>query len=365
MKVTRLKLNYFRNYTSLDISPGGGINVIIGDNAQGKTNAIEAIFLCALARSHRTPRDAEMIMNGCAGGYAGVDIRGAGISHSIEIKLIEQERKKIFVDKQLLGKTGELMGIINVVMFSPEDLSLVKQGPAERRRFMDMELCQLQPAYYYRLQQYNTALRQRNAMLKGDAGAVKPGMLVMWDEQLATLGESIMNARSAFIDELSIIASNLHNTISGDKERLAVYYMPNVAMDGPLSLHDTLMEALMRNAAEDMRRGFTAVGPHRDDIGIRLNDTEVRVYGSQGQQRTAALSIKLSEFELMRSRKGESPVLLLDDVFSELDASRSRLLLTAMEDCQCFLTCTSLGEIKEAGFKDMSIYNCAGGVLKQ
>ena len=364
MYLTRLKLNQYRNYTSLDIAPAPGINVLTGDNGQGKTNAIEAVFLCALGRSHRTTKDAELIMRGTAGAYAGVDIACGGISRTVEIKLISGERKKIFIDRNLAQKTGELMGVLNAVMFSPEDLSLVKQGPQERRRFMDMELCQIQPSYFYKLQQYNAALKQRNALLKDDMGALRPGVLAVWDEQLSTLAEHIINARCGFLDELSTIARDIHRDIAGGREELFIHYRPNVDMDSPRGVRDAMLEALQQSAAEDIRRGFTSVGPHRDDIGMELNGADVRTFGSQGQQRTAALSMKLSELALITGRTGETPVLLLDDVFSELDDYRQAALVNATSHCQTFLTCASLAGIRKAGIKDMRIYECENGTLK-
>lgn len=361
MRLTRLRLNQYRNYAALDFKPADGINVIVGDNAQGKTNAAEAIFLCAFARSHRTQKDAELISRGFAGGYVGAEIESLSGSHLIEIKLREGERKKIFIDRQLAARTGELMGVLNVVMFAPEDLCIVKDGPAERRRFLDMELSQARPAYYYRLQQYNAALRQRNALLKSDD--IRPGMLAMWDEQLATLGSAIMAERERFVDGLSTIAYDLHRSITDGKESLSIAYQPNVAMDAPEGVREALLQALARSAADDVRRGYTQVGPHRDDMAIRLGDVDLRAFGSQGQQRTAALSIKLSELALLREEKGEPPVLLLDDVLSELDQTRQRLLLQSVKGCQCFLTCTSLDGLEKADIGEMALWQCQAGAL--
>lgn len=361
MRLSRLRLNQYRNYAALDFKPRPGVNVIVGDNAQGKTNAAEAIFLCALGRSHRTPRDGELIARGCEGGYVGAEIESLCGTHLIEIKLRDGERKKIFINRQMAGRTGELMGVVNVVMFAPEDLFLVKEGPAERRRFLDMELSQARPAYYYRLQQYNAALRQRNALLKSDA--IRPGMLAMWDEQLSTLGEAIMAERERFVDSLSTIAYDLHKSITGGRERLSIFYQPNVSTDAPQGVREALLQALTEGAAEDMRRGFTQCGPHRDDMAIRLGDIDLRAFGSQGQQRTAALSIKLSELALLREEKGESPILLLDDVLSELDQSRQRLLLQSVKGCQCFLTCTSLDGLEKADMGESALWKCQAGAI--
>lgn len=369
MFVERLKLNYFRNYKALQLEPEPGLNVIVGENAQGKTNAVEAVFLCAFGRSHRTARDGELINAGMSGAYVGLGVKNLAGSRLIEIKLKAGERKQVFLDRLPAERSGELMGVLNVVMFSPEDLELVKGGPAERRRFMDMELSQLRPVYYYTLQRYNTALRQRNALLKPEISAAKEPSalrreLYIWDEQLAQTGAQIMAMRQDFVEKLGRIGGGLHREISSGKETLTLSYAPNVNVErGGGDPAAALSEALYASAMEDIRRGFTSSGPHRDDIELTLNGTNVRVYGSQGQQRTAALAMKLSELELLRSVKGEPPVLLLDDVLSELDEPRQRALLEAMRDCQTFLTCTALTGLERAGMKHMNAWLCREGTL--
>ena len=363
MEINRLRLNQYRSYAALDLRPGPGINAIVGDNAEGKTNSVEAVFLCALGRSHRTSRDAELIMGGCAGGYVGAELTNNTGSHLIEIKLRDGERKKIFIDRQMASRSGELMGLLNVVMFAPEDLSIVKDGPAERRRFMDMELSQTHPAYYYSLQRYNSALKQRNALLK-EPDRIAPGMLETWDEQLAALGEDIVMERCGFIDGLSTIAYDLHRSITGGREKLEVAYEPDIDPESPEGIYGEMLRALEKSRAEDMRRGFTTRGPHRDDIGIALSGIDVRTFGSQGQKRTAALSLKLSELAFIRELKEEAPVLILDDVLSELDEGRQQLLMESMKDCQCFLTCTSLEGLKRAGLGDMRVFRCRGGEMR-
>lgn len=240
----------------------------------------------------------------------------------------------------------------------------MKGAPSERRRFMDMELSQLRPAYFYTLQRYNRALKQRNALLKDDGHDCRAGMLSMWDEQLAEQGMRIMTARRDFIDKISTVARDIHKLISGNKEELEIVYKPDIPLDeSNEGIFSTLMEALECNASEDIRRGYTSVGPHRDDIVIKINGADLRTFGSQGQQRTAALSMKLSELAIIREEKNEPPVLLLDDVFSELDGTRQNLLLDAARGCQCFLTCASIGGLKNAGIKDVRLYECVGGTL--
>jgi len=371
MRATRLKLNYYRNYEALDLKPAPGLNVIVGENAQGKTNAVEAVFFCAFGRSHRTPRDQELINRGMSGAYVGLEAETRAGERRIEMKLRAGERKKVFVDRLETKRSGELMGVINVVMFSPEDLELIKGAPAERRRFLDMELSQIRPAYYYRLQQYNSALKQRNALLKGEPGKERPtavrelrDQLYVWDEQLAAAGADVMRMRMDFIGRLASIAEDLHYRISGGREHLHVGYEASVdTSEYGGDIRAALEEALYASAYEDIRRGYTTVGPHRDDLSVTFGGESVRTYGSQGQQRTAALSLKLSELQLLKEEKGEAPILLLDDVLSELDEPRQRALVEAMADAQCFLTCTSLAGLERAGMKHIHAYRCENGTL--
>lgn len=360
MLIKRIRLNGFRSYEELIMEPTDGLNVIVGPNAAGKTNILEAVFFSALGRSHRTSRDAELINRKFHGSYIGIELKSQVGHRTIEIKLKENEHKAIKVDGRKLTRMGELMGVLNTVMFSPEDLSIVKSSPQERRRFMDMELCQLRPTYFYRLQQYNVALKQRSGLMK-DAFSHMPDEILLdsWNEKLAKLGGDVMSARSAFVEKLGDIASELHGRITDDNEQLHVYYKPNVAFDEMPS--EKLYSALKSSRDDDIRRGFTTRGPHRDDIGIKLNGDEVKSFCSQGQQRTAALSLKLSELALMRNEKGEYPVLLLDDVLSELDTDRQRALLSNAFNCQCFLTTTSIDGLED--LPNMSAYECYDGKL--
>jgi DNA replication and repair protein RecF len=367
-------LNGFRSYDHAELRPSEGMNLLYGANAAGKTNVLEAVFLCALGRSHRTSRDQEMIGHGRAGAYVGLELETKNGVRNVEIKLRTgddvnknpKDKKQIFIDRQRAEKAGDLMGVLNVVMFSPEDLALVKASPDVRRRFMDMELCQLRPAFFYKLQQYNAALKQRSALLRA---AIETGVqpdeshLDMWDDQLTELGGDIMLIRREFMDELSTLARDINRRITGGREELYAFYKPNVSFSdgGRDEVRAALSNALYNSREEDIRRGFTTRGPHRDDVGILIGDCDVRVFGSQGQQRTAALSMKLSEIALMRSEKGESPVLLLDDVLSELDGDRQRELLSSAFDCQCILTTTSPDGLE--GVPDMTVFECANGKL--
>lgn len=366
MLIERLKLNNYRNYESLDIKFNKGFNVLTGDNAQGKTGVLEAIFLCALGRSHRTSRDSELIRYNCAGGYVGINLKNNQGDESVEIKLRIGENKKVFVNKLECKKIGELMGVLNTVMFSPEDLSLVKGSPQERRRFLDMEISQLSSEYFYTLQRYNKVLKQRNAVLKDDENMYGKGVLAIYDEQLSRLGSKITVKRREMTDTLSTVAHDIHKMISSSKEFLEIQYKADAcSFEKEDDIFDYMMESLIKNSSEDIRRGHTSIGPHRDDIIIKINGNDVRTYGSQGQQRTAALSLKLSEIALVRKIKGESPILLLDDVFSELDDERQNLLIEATRDCQCFLSCTSINSLKQTQIENVTVYECINGTLKQ
>ncbi len=365
MLVTGLRLHSYRSYDELRFEPSPGLNVIVGANAAGKTNVLEAICLCAIGRSFRTRRDQELINMAAAGAYVGLELESRGGSHRIEFKF-RRDGKQVLIDGQAVRRMGELMGVLNAVLFSPEDLSLVKESPEARRRFMDMELCQLRPAFFYRLQQYNAALKQRGALLRT---ALETGVppeeshLDMWDDQLTELGGDIMLIRREFMDELSTLARDINRRITGGREELYAFYKPNVPFrdGGRDEVRAALSSALYNSREEDIRRGYTTRGPHRDAVGILIGNTDVRVYGSQGQQRTAALSMKLSEIALMRSERGEAPVLLLDDVLSELDGDRQRELLSSAFDCQCFLTATALDGLE--GVPDMTVFECANGAL--
>ena len=362
MRITGLKLHHFRNYRFLEQGFTPGLTVFTGLNGAGKTNVLEAIFLCALGRSHRTSRDGELIEMGEKQARVEVRLSTRGGSRTIVEELSQGERKRILLDGAPIGKSGQLMGCLNVVMFSPEDLTLVKGGPAERRRFLDMEISQLKPAYYYDLQQYNVALKQRNNLLKD--GLMQGGdMLELWDEQLSRLGARIQLQRADFCRELKDLAQRLHSHMSSHREELQVIYEPDVPCEEPEQVREAIAEALMENLDKDLFRGYTSAGPHRDDVALILNGTDVRTFGSQGQQRTAALSLKLSEIALVEQIRQEKPVLLLDDVFSELDEGRRGLLLSAIEGCQGFITCTHVEELGQAQELPLQLFRAAGGKL--
>ncbi len=350
MHITKIQLQNFRNYAQAEIAPCEGVTVLYGNNAQGKTALIEAVTLCCTGRSHRTPRDRELIRWEQPFAKVRVEVEKADGAHEIDMLMNHTARKTVKVGGRTLQRSGELMGHLNGVLFAPEDLRIVKDGPAERRRFIDMELSQVRPGYYYALQNYNRALNQRNHLLREIAkNPALRDTLDEWDMQLARFGAQIMERRRNFISLISESASQSHREISGGTEELKAVYQSAIASgESGAALTDVIVRALKMSRETDIRRGTSTVGPHRDDLALMLSGMDVRVYGSQGQQRTAALSLKLAELDIMHRESGEWPVLLLDDVMSELDPKRRRHLLKRFEGVQTIVTCTDMSDLAEA-----------------
>lgn len=346
MELSRIRLTDYRNYReqALDIAPG--INVLVGDNAQGKTNLLEAVRLCSIGRSHRTSRDRELILEGAERARVALAWRRRDGAHELTALIPAAGPKQLRVDGKALRRSGELMGLVATVLFAPEDLALVKAGPGERRRFIDMELSQLRPVYYYALQRYNRALKQRNNLLREiDAQPALRATLDGWDDVLAGEGAQIVAQRAKFVEMLGECARERHTAITGGAERLECRYSSQV---DPADAERSMRAGLEAARARDLRAGTTTFGPHRDDLALEIDGRDARAFGSQGQQRTAALSLKLSELNVMYSLSGEWPILLLDDVMSELDPARRRTLLGCMEGVQTLVTCTDLGDLAGA-----------------
>ena len=348
MRITSIQLTDFRNYARAELRPCEGVTVLYGNNAQGKTALLEAVVLSCTGRSHRTPCDRELIRWEQEKGRVLIRAERRDGSHEVDMLLSQQSRKIVKVNGRTLQRTGELMGHVSGVLFAPEDLRMVKDGPAERRRFIDMELSQIRPAYYYALQRYAHALMQRNRLLRDIP--LNPSLkstLEDWDAQLARHGAAIMAMRADFVRAISEAAHDNHLEISGGLEDLRARYMPSLDTEES-DTERALMGALFVARENDIRRGTTTVGPHRDDLMLTLSGVDVRVYGSQGQQRTTALSLKLAELDIMRRELGEAPVLMLDDVMSELDPKRRRHLLGRLRGIQTIVTCTDLSDLAEA-----------------
>ena len=365
MRIESITLKNYRNYTEAHIVPCDSVTVFTGDNAQGKTNILEAVYLCCTGRSHRTTRDKELIRSGEECAYVSVSGRRKDGVHDVDIAVSNTEGRRIKVCGRQLSRSGELLGHITGVLFAPEDLRMVKDGPVMRRRFIDMELSQLRPSYYYALQKYNRALKQRGALLR--ECSVKgnyPDTLDMWDEALADSGSVIMLMRDEFVKHLARRAEQIHTSVADDREKLAVTYEPDVRMGSDAAeVRANLLEALKNSRAADIRRLTTGAGPHRDDMGVFVNGMDARAYGSQGQVRTCALSIKLSEIEIMKQDSGEMPVLMLDDVMSELDPSRRRLLISYLDGVQTFVTCTDREDL--AGAQIGKLFEVKNAVLTE
>lgn len=362
--VRELTLNNYRNYQNLSLKFDNRRILFVGRNAQGKTNILESIFLTCSGRSHRTPRDSELIRWGQDTCYIKVLVERRVGYNSIEVFLSLKDKKRIKVNGVMIQKLGELMGHFNAVIFSPEDLRLVKEAPSERRRYMDIEISQIRPQYFYYLQQYNRILNHRNNILKEiTKSSQAKKMLAVFDEQLSEAGAFIMKQRFEFVDSLSKIARNIHERISLGAERLNIKYKPSIKVSSldTANIKKEFLTALERNREEDIQRGSTGIGCHRDDIGFEINGVDVRVFGSQGQQRTVALSLKLSDIELMHRETGEYPVLLLDDVMSELDDWRHRKLFEELGDVQVFITATDLNSIPPWELEKFHIYEVEEG----
>ena len=357
MIVESLSLKNYRNYENLSLDFSDGINIFYGNNAQGKTNILEAVYMSGTTKSHRTSKDLELIRFSEEESHISTMVRKNGISHKIDIHLKNNKSKGVAIDGIPIKKASELFGMINFVFFSPEDLNIIKNGPSEKRRFMDIELCQLNKIYLSNLANYNKIVIQRNKLLK-DLSFRKDleDTLDIWDFQLCEYGQKIIEMREDFVKRLNGIISNIHFSLSGGKENLKVLYLKNCEKEN-------LMEQLKLNREKDLKLKTTSVGPHRDDLGFFFDDIDVRKYGSQGQQRCAALSLKLSEIELVKSITGDTPILLLDDVLSELDKNRQNYLLNHIHDIQAMITCTGLDEFVNCRFSIDKIFKVTDGMV--
>ena len=368
MIIKSLDLMDFRNYENLNIDFGSGINIFYGDNAQGKTNILEAIYMSATTKSHRGTKDKDIIRFGCEEGHIRLFLlNNENVESKLDIHLRKSKTKGIAVDGVRLKKATELLGLINVVLFSPEDLDIIKGGPGERRRFIDMELCQLDDFYIYNLNNYNRIINQRNNLLKDLY--FNPSLkdtIGIWDSQLVSFGSKVIERRVLFVKQLNEVIAGIHERLSGGKEHLEIVYEPNISIED-------FEEALASSIDRDVKSKMTNVGPHRDDLVFIIKRTDgsdisdegidVRKFGSQGQQRSAALSLKLSEIEIVKKLSKDTPVLLLDDVLSELDSNRQNFLLDSIGDVQTMITCTGLDEFVNSRLKVDRVFNVTNGSI--
>ncbi len=372
MIIKKIELTQFRNYENQSILVGPGINVFYGDNAQGKTNILEAVYLCACARSHRTSRDTELILHNADQYVVRMSfVNQNGSEEEIEINFLDalpgdpQRGKSMRIVRHngiRLERIGELMGIFHAVIFAPEDLMLVKEGPSTRRRYLDLLISQVRPSYFSNLQQYSRYLMQRNKLLKdlrdshrtrGSDG--KPQLneqermqLDVWNQALSEQAASLIEQRLIYTKRIAKIAGEAQKRISSGKEMLYVKYKTISGIKNDMSkeiIYKAYNEKLKSMINEDLDRGTTSIGPHRDDLEFSLDGDQLKPFASQGQQRSAVLSLKLAELAILRQDTGEAPVLLLDDVMSELDENRRNSLLENIKDAQVFVTCTDAQQV--------------------
>ena len=355
MIVKSLKLKNYRNYEYLNMEFGSETNILYGDNAQGKTNILEALYMSGTTKSHRGTKEKDIIRFGKEESHIETRVEKRGIPFQIDMHLKKNAAKGIAVNKIPLKKAGELFGIIHFVLFSPEDLNIIKEGPAGRRRFLDLELSQLDKVYLNNLSNYNKTLNQRNALLKEIAYQEKgQELLGILDLQLIQYGNKIMDSRRKFVDKINKIISDIHYKLTGGAEKIRITYEKNTG-DMPFE------QALEKNREKDIRMKSTTSGPHRDDLCFLTGGMDIRKFGSQGQQRTAALSLKLSEIELVKKVIRDTPVLLLDDVLSELDKNRQEYLLDSIHDIQTIITCTGLDEFVNHRFEIDQVFLIKNG----
>lgn len=358
MILKSVALSHFRNYNDLYMEFDRGTNILYGDNAQGKTNVLESIYVSGTTKSHKGSKDRELIQFGQEESHIRTIVEKGGVDFQIDMHLKKNKSKGIAINRIPIKKASELFGILNIVFFSPEDLNIIKNGPSERRRFLDVELCQLDKIYLYNLTKYNKVLNQRNRLLKDIS--FRPELmdtLTVWDMQLIEYGRMLIRTRKEFVEELNGIVQKIHKNISGNREELLLKYEPDVE-------EKDFEQELERCREKDLKFGQTSVGPHRDDLCFLIQEIDVRKFGSQGQQRSCALSLKLSEIELVKKSIRETPVLILDDVLSELDSNRQNFLLNSIHDIQTVITCTGLDEFVRNRFEINKIFKVVNGTVE-
>lgn len=350
MIIEELKLNHFRNYSQMTLKPHQGINLFFGQNGSGKTNLLEAIHYCALGKSHRVNNDQSIVTHGEKEGSCRVVLENHTGRRNISVQFTpgEAQKKTVLIDSKKIGRFSDLMGCLQCVIFSPEDLSIVREGPSLRRRYLDMMISQFNKKYFIALQQYRSGMEQRNAILKGmrsTGGSI--AYLEDFEASMAQPAEIIVEERKKTVEVLTELARETYTGISGrDQEIFSISYRSSLA--GSEHIADDFLEMMKKNRDQDIQNGTTMAGPHRDDLHLALNQMDMKVFASQGQVRTAALSLKLSQLKVLSRFSGEPPVLLLDDVMSELDRTRRTSLLHEIAPYQTFVTCTDESDLEES-----------------
>ena len=343
MRIEEITLRNFRNYREMTLLPHEGVNLFFGANGSGKTNLLEAIHYCALGKSHRVTGDQSVIRIGETFGVCDVTVVSGGVRRKISVRLVPNEtaKKTITIDSRKIQRFSDMMGCLQCVIFSPEDLGLIKEGPSLRRRYLDMMISQMNRGYFIALQQYRTGLEQRNAVLRDIRAGGRSGgkVLEVFEQAMAAPAAVIVAERKKIIDLLSGIAADTYRNISGqEQEDFRIGY--HSSLREAESVEEALCRQLAESREDDIRLGVTSAGPHRDDLSLSLNKKNMKVFASQGQIRTAALSLKLAQMKVLKELGGEAPVLLLDDVMSELDRNRRMRLVSEISDYQTFITCT-------------------------
>ena len=358
MIIKSLELKNYRNYKELYMEFDSGINILYGNNAQGKTNILEAIYVCSTTKSHRGSKDRDIIHFNEEDAHICMRIEKNNLIHKIDMHLKRNRTKGVAIDGLVIKKSSELFGRVNIVFFSPEDLSIIKNGPSERRRFIDLELCQLNSLYLYNISHYNKIINQRNNLLKQISfNPELEDTLEIWDMQMVEFGNKIIYQRNNFINDLNKIIYAIHQKLTGGREELLIKYEANV-------LPEEFSDKIISKRESDIKFKTTSVGPHRDDMSFYVGGIDIRRFGSQGQQRTAALSLKLAEIELVRQLINDKPILLLDDVLSELDSFRQNYLLESLNDIQTIITCTGLDEFINNQFHVNKVHKIVEGELE-
>lgn len=357
MIIKSIELNNFRNYKELCLEFDSGVNIFYGNNAQGKTNLLEAVYFSGTTKSYRSCKDRELIYFGERESHIKTVIEKSSKEYIIDFHLKDSDKKGIAINKTPIRRASELFGLCKMVFFSPEDLNIIKQGPAVRRRFLDMEIGQIDPIYLSNIINYKKILNQRNCILKeyyykSDFKDV----LEVIDMQLLEYGKSIIKYRKEFIEKLNRVVKDINVKMTEGSEPLDIRYDFDVDID-------SYELKLKESYDKDLKYKTTNVGPHRDDLCFIVNDVDIRHYGSQGQQRTAALSLKLAEIELLKIMTKEKPVLLLDDVLSELDKKRQQSLLESISDIQTLITCTGVEDFIKSSLNINKLYNVENGKI--
>ena len=356
MWIKKIKLNNFRNYQEQEINFEKNINIFYGENAQGKTNIIEAIFLCSLGKSFRAKKDSEMIKLNEKNSLIEIGYEKSDRDGKIKIELCD--KKNIFINGIKIKKLSELLGNINTVIFTPDDINILKGGPQNRRRFLDIMISQLRPNYMHILNSYLKTIEQRNKYLRQIKEERKDeNLLDIWDEKLAEYAIKICEYRQEFIEKITNKIEKIHNNITDEKEKIEIEYITEC------NNKENYLKLLKERRKLDIIKGFTTKGVHRDDFVIYINKKEINIYGSQGQNRTAMLSLKLSELQVIKDEIGEYPILLLDDFMSELDSTRRKNFLENIKDTQVIITGTEKLDIENLEYLEYNVSN--GKIFKQ